>query len=71
MSHDYTGAVDASGDLANVSASPSSRRGMSGGGWTGMLYCYGAYTHAPAKAGDAIRNPYVQSFVKLLVGSMT
>ena len=69
MSHDYTGAVNASGDLVNVSASPTSRRGMSGGGWAGRLSCYGAYTHARAEAGDAIRNPYVQSFVKLLVRS--
>ena len=67
MSHDCTKAVDPSEGLANGSASPTSHRGMSSDGWTGRLYWDGAYIHARAKAGDAVRNPYVQSFVKPLL----
>jgi hypothetical protein len=35
--------------------------------WIRRLYWDGAYIHARAKASDAVRNPYVQSFVRLLL----
>ena len=67
MSHDYTGAVDATGDLANGGAGPTARRGMSGGGWTGRLHWEGVWIHARAKVTEAVRNPYAHAFVKLLL----
>jgi len=66
MSHDYTGVDNASGDLANVSASPTARFGMSGDGWTGRLHWDGAYIHAWAKAGDAVRNPKLPEWPEVL-----
>lgn len=70
MTHDYTGAFEASGSLVNASAGPAEHgvlRGTSDDGWIGRL-CWGSTSiHAQAKAAEAIRKPYAHAFVKLLL----
>jgi hypothetical protein len=73
MSHDYTEASNASGDLVIPSASPTTLgaiRVMSGDKWTGRLCLNGAYVCTQAQAEEATRDPYANTFVTLLDGDL-